>query len=173
MNSYTRPVDPTAQNDPRAEPRVKRIVLPDQPGAPSARTAPLPRWIEGASWLVAPLLLLAVVGAFALMRWAPSGLFTALIALVCAIPVVWAIVSVFFPAAPDRRCPECHALSLEPITEGELRGLRCTACEFVDTSASTWKFIEEGDRPLEPIILEARPPSTLSPSNRPDTGGSS
>lgn len=152
-------------------PQVKRIVLPEPGQASDARHSSAPRWMEGAAWLVAPLLLLAVGGGLWLLRAGPAGLFTGLLVLVCAVPVVWGLVSIFFPASPDRRCPACRELKLEAIQDGQLRGLRCAGCGYLDPDASAWMFAEEGDSPLEPLVLESRRETPPSSPPRSDAGG--
>jgi len=143
------PVDSSAappRPDPGTEPRTLRLAPP---------TRPAPRWIGGASWLVAPLLLAAAVGTLVLLRAEPKAFFGILLGAVVLVPIAWGLVSVFFPAYPDRRCPECRELAVAPLESRELHGLRCEACGWRDASASAWKFVEEGDAPLEPLVAQA------------------
>lgn len=136
--------------------QVRRIVLeqPSRPGADSGRS--LPRWVGPASWLVAPLFLTAVIGGLVLLRRGPDGLFTTVLVGVAAVPVLWGLISMLFPAYPDRRCMECGELGLVPLSEVELHGVRCTECGHVDETVGTWKFAEERDAPLEPLVIASR-----------------
>jgi hypothetical protein len=152
-------------------PAVTKFVLEESPTGATAVHGRAPGWIEKASWLVAPLILGAIVVGLLLVRFAPGEFFTILLVLVGAVPIVWILTSVFFPAHPDRRCPDCTRQTLEPIREQELTGLRCSSCGYTDIDASTWKFVEEGDRPLEPLVLDSRSPSSLSPYVPTDRGG--
>lgn len=119
-------------------------------------SSPPPAWIRGASWLAAPLVLAAVVGAFALLRQGPEALFTIILVAACALPLLWLFVSIALPAASDRKCPECGVQGLERLSEEDLHGVRCTHCGFEDEHASAWKFAEEGDQALEPFVLRDR-----------------
>ncbi|MFT7671085.1 MAG: hypothetical protein ACI8X5_003801 [Planctomycetota bacterium] len=160
-NAYTQPVSQPA----------KKIVI-DDPGSRKPSSKPLPRWLAGASWLVPPIIFGSVIGAIALLRQAPGEVFTGFLAIVCGIPVLWGLASVFLPAHPDRRCPDCNKHTLEQLEEGQLTGLSCTSCGFVDRSASAWKFVEEGDAALEPLIMKDRKAATLPKVPQSDHGGS-
>lgn len=142
---------------------VRRITLRSAAGQAPRE---VPRWVGPASWLVAPLLLAAMLGTFVLIRKAPEGVFTLFIAAVCAVPVIWGLVSILFPASPDRRCPECGELGLEAMSELELHGVRCTDCGYEDESVGTWIFAEERDAPLEPLVIASRK-SPSSPATDP------
>jgi hypothetical protein len=146
---------------------VTKLVL-DAPR--SAQRPSAPPWIGAVTWLVAPLLLGAVFTAFALLRQGPEALLGPVLVAVGAVPLLWLLVSIVFPARTDRRCPECGAEALEPLREDDLQGLRCGACAYSDEHASAWKFAEEDDRPLEPLVLRQRrgalPTSLSGPSDR-------
>jgi Zn ribbon nucleic-acid-binding protein len=135
-------------------PQVTRITLDEPRRAPPRPGAAPPARRLG--WLVAPLLILAVAGGFVLVRVQPQVFFTALLVVLFVLPFVWGLVSVFFPAYADRRCPECGALAVEALAEDDLHGIRCAACGFVDRDASAWKFAEERDEALEPYVLQER-----------------
>jgi DNA-directed RNA polymerase subunit RPC12/RpoP len=109
-----------------------------------------------ASWLAGPLILAAVLGAFVLLRRGPETLFSGVLIAICGAAVLWLLVSILSPAKPDRKCPECGNLALERMSEDALHGLRCTRCGFEDEQASAWKFAEEGERALEPFVLQNR-----------------
>jgi len=141
-------------------PSVRKIVV-DAPGK-SAQGAP-PRWIGRASWLVAPLFLGAVLGALVLLRLGPESLLRGFLVAVCALPLVWVFVSIFYPASADRRCPSCHEESLVRTRLDDLQGLHCTRCGFADEHASSWKFAEEGEEALEPFVLRDRGRSAPGP----------
>ncbi len=135
-------------------PQVTRITLDEPRRAP--RRPGASRLAGRLGWLVAPLLILAVAGGFVLVRVQPQVFFTALLVVLFVLPFVWGLVSVFFPAYADRRCPECGALAVEALAEDDLHGIRCAACGFVDRDASAWKFAEERDEALEPYVLQER-----------------
>lgn len=56
--------------------------------------------------------------------------------LLVAFPVLYLLFSVFSPAKPDRKCPECGAEALVPLVPGQEIGTRCTTCGHVDEAAS-------------------------------------
>lgn len=135
-------------------PQVTRITL-DAP-SPEARSQPAPRWVGRLAWFVAPVLLLAVGAAFVLVRTQPAAVFTAILVVVFLAPFIWGLVSVLSPAYADRKCPDCGELTVEALSEDDLHGVHCTSCGYVDRDASAWKFAEERDQPLEPLVLEGR-----------------
>ena len=61
----------------------------------------------------------------------------ALAAALVGLPVGWMVMSVFAPASPNRKCPECEKDGLVPLRPGDEAGVRCTACGHVDEAAST------------------------------------
>jgi len=143
--------------------QVRKVVLDD---APKSRGGPLPAWLEHASWLVGPLLLGAVLLGVYLLRQGSEALFTGILAAAASLPLLWLLVSIFAPAKTDRTCPDCGAESVAPASEHRSTGLRCESCGWSDASASAWKHAEEGDRPLEPLVLRERGDST-SPDSPP------
>ena len=88
-------------------------------------------------FLAIPLMLLATAlffWAFLQVEWLVlAGLCIALVVL----PMGWVAASVFSPAKPDRKCPECQKDALVPLSPGAEVGVRCTACNHVDEAAST------------------------------------
>ena len=135
---------------------VRRIRLADPVDPKLAPQAKPPAWTRAASWLIGPAFLVVIIGAVVLIRNGPEQLFTVVIAGVVLLPVLWGIVSMLFPAYPDRRCPECNELALETMADDALYGLSCTACGHVDDTATAWKFLEERDNPLEPLVIKSR-----------------
>jgi Zn ribbon nucleic-acid-binding protein len=136
-------------------PKVTRITL-DEPGTQPERRPRTTRLAARMGWLVAPLLMVSVGSAFVLVRMQPQGFLTALLVVLFVLPFVWGLVSVFFPAYADRRCPDCGALAVEALAEDDLHGIRCTSCGYEDREASAWKFAEERDEALEPYVLQER-----------------
>lgn len=135
---------------------VRRIQLPDPADPKQVNPGKPPAWTRWASWLIGPVFLCVVLGAVVLLRSNPEQLFTVVIAIVFALPILWGGISLFFPAHPDRRCPECNELALETTADDALYGLTCSACGHVDETATAWKFLEERDAPLEPLVIKAR-----------------
>ena len=83
------------------------------------------------------------------------------------LPFLWGLVSVLFPAYPDRKCPDCGELTVEALSEQDLHGIQCTSCGYVDRDASAWKFAEERGEPLEPYVLERRVTARTAPETTP------
>jgi len=143
---------------------VRKVVLDDPP---NNRGGSPPAWLGHASWFVGPLLLGAVLLGVYLLRQGSEALFTGILAVVAGVPILWLLVSVFAPAKADRTCPDCGASSVAPASEDRATGLRCRRCGWSDASASAWKHAEEGDRPLEPLVLRERSGSTTPDSSPP------
>jgi len=136
-------------------PQVTRITL-DEPRPAATGSATVPRAARRLGWLVPPLLILAIGGGLLLVRLQPEAFFTTLLVVLFVLPFAWGIVSVFFPAYADRKCPDCGAMAVEALAEDDLHGIRCTSCGYEDRDASAWKFAEERDEALEPYVLQER-----------------
>ncbi len=135
---------------------VRRIRLNDPEAPQQPVAAPAPGWLRFAGWFVPPIFLGVTLGTLVLLRRGPDEFFVGVLSITFALPVVWGLISVFFPAYADRRCPECKGLTLDSIADDALYGLSCSACGYVDESATAWKFAEERDAPLEPMVLKSR-----------------
>ena len=142
-------------------PQVTRITLAEP--REQAKAQPAPRWVGRLAWVVAPVLLVAVGASFLLLRTQPAAFFATILTIVFVLPFLWGLVSVLFPAYPDRKCPDCGELTVEALSEEDLHGIPCTSCGYVDRDASAWKFAEERDEPLEPYVLERRVSSRPEP----------
>ena len=115
-----------------------------------------PRGSGRADWLIPPLVLLALGGAFVFVRldatWIFGWVFGGLVALV----VGWVMVSVLWPARADRGCPVCGADAVERIDPRSTVGRRCRACGWRDDSESAWLLAEEEEDALEEVVLRQR-----------------
>jgi hypothetical protein len=138
------------------EPDVRRIHLKDPEASREPAEVPVPGWVRFAGWFVPPIFLGVVLGTLVLLRRGPDEFFITILAVTVSMPVVWGLVSLFFPAYADRRCPECNELALESMDVDSPTGLECGACGYVDETAGAWKFAEERDAPLEPMVLKSR-----------------
>ena len=107
-----------------------------------------------AAWLVGPLLLAAIAAAVLLVMRGPDGWFGWAAGGAFAVALAWVLISVFFPARPDRRCSVCGALDVERLDERSTLGLECRACGQRDELASSFLFAEEGT--FEDIVLDQR-----------------
>ena len=106
--------------------------------------------------LLLPLLLLCAVGAgVALVFLRPPWLPTLVLSLVIGAGFLWALVGVFWPNRVDRTCPACGSEALTRVDPRTTLGLRCTACEHVDPTASGW-FLAEEEGSLEDLVLRQR-----------------
>ena len=113
----------------------------------------LPPWLP--AWALAPLLTLVTAGGVALVFLRPDWILGAVLAVVIGSGFLWVLISAFTPAEADRTCPSCGEESLERLEADSTRGLRCTACDFVDPAASGW-FLAEDEGPLEHLVLAER-----------------
>ena len=111
------------------------------------------------AWLLPLLLLAAAGGGTAIVLVRPPWLTGAVLALLLGGGLAWIAASVFWPAAADRRCPDCGEEALERLDPATTVGLRCGACGRVDPDASGW-FLAEEEGPLEELVLRRRRPST-------------
>jgi hypothetical protein len=107
-----------------------------------------------AAWAMPPLLLASVACGVAVVLRAPRGAFAVAAGSLFAVAIAWILVSVFFPARAERRCPGCGQETLERA--GGLRGLACERCGWRDDEASAFLLAEAEDAPLEPLVLAER-----------------
>lgn len=110
---------------------------------------------ERLAWALPLVLLGAVGGGVLVVRSGPGWLGPAAIALLVGAGLAWVAVSVFWPAAADRRCKECGEEALERLDPETTQGLRCRACGHVDAEATGW-FLAEEEGPLEELVLLQR-----------------
>lgn len=155
------------------EPRVRIVELEPslEERAQRARArnqAQLAR-LAGGAWLAPPLLLAAVVAAFALLRHGPDPLFGYALAAIFGLAGAWAALSIFWPSKPDRACPSCGRADLARIDPRTSLGLVCRSCAWRDESASGW-FLAEDEGALEGIVLRQRE-AKRSGAGAPGPGG--
>ena len=50
-----------------------------------------------------------------------------------ALVFLWILGCTFSPAIPDRRCPRCGQDGLRRLRRGQMLGVRCERCGFVDS----------------------------------------
>ena len=111
-----------------------------------------------AGWLVGPVMLFAAVGAALLVSGGAPRAFGIVLAGLVAATIAWILVSVFWPATPDRTCPDCGRAALHRSDPCTTRGVVCGACGATDPDRSSFLFAEEEEGPLE---LPARQPRIL------------
>ena len=80
-----------------------------------------------ALWVV--LVGAGALGAYVFRSWLPPVVAGVLVLVV----VAWILGSVFSPAVPDRTCPRCGEDGLVRLRKGQMLGVRCVRCDFVDT----------------------------------------
>lgn len=78
------------------------------------------------------------------------------VALLVAVSLAWILVSVFWPAAPDRTCPECGRDGLTRLDPGSTCGVVCAECGSADAERSSFLFAEEEDGAIEPVVVRER-----------------
>ena len=119
--------------------------------------APRPAAPAGArgGWLLPLVFLGAIAAGVAVVLRAPAWLFAAAFGALIAAGLAWVVISAWFPAAADRRCPACGALSIERLDLRTTTGLACGRCGWRDESASSFLLAEE-EGALEPLVLAER-----------------
>ncbi len=80
--------------------------------------------------------------------WALAALLTAVLA--------WILVSVFWPAQPDRTCPTCGSRALRRSDGRTTRGVVCNRCGYEDADQSSFLIAEDEDGAIETIVIEER-----------------
>jgi hypothetical protein len=105
--------------------------------------------------LIGPIALASAVGAGALVLRRPDHLFAIACAFLIGLAFVWLLVSVFFPARPDRRCARCGEEAVRRLDPATSRGIACAACGHVEDDQSSFLLAEE-EGPIEPIVLRER-----------------
>jgi hypothetical protein len=75
---------------------------------------------------------------------------------IVAVSFGWLLVSVFWPAEPDRTCPECGLPKLRRKDPASMRGVVCEECGSQDPDRSAFLFAEEEDGAIEPLVTRER-----------------
>ncbi len=108
--------------------------------------APRPECAESRiAWLVGPLLLASVAAGMLYAFRGPDHLFGIALGVVMGLGFLWILVSVLFPARPDRTCPRCGNRALERLDPGSVHGLRCHMCQWENADAASFLLVEEED----------------------------
>ncbi len=111
--------------------------------------------IERAAWLIGPLLLASIAAGMLFVFRGVDHLFGLALGLVMGLGFLWILVSVLFPAKPDRTCPACGQRSLERIDPKSTHGLCCISCDWRDEAASGFLYAEE-EGAFEDVVLRER-----------------
>jgi hypothetical protein len=87
-------------------------------------------------WLVSiigGLIGMALLGGVMLFtKRAPGVALGGFLVLLFALPILWVLISVFYPVPEDRNCPACGEWALEPLDPNDRYGVRCTDCGHID-----------------------------------------
>jgi hypothetical protein len=103
------------------------------------------------------MLAAVVCGAILVLR-GPDRIFGGALALFLGSSIAWILVSVLWPARPDRTCPACGEVSLHRMDAETTRGVACSACGHRDEDQSSFLMAEEEGGAIERIRLAARSP---------------
>ena len=117
-----------------------------------------------ASWLIGPWMLTAVLCGALLVLRGPDRVFGGALALFLGASIAWILVSVLWPARPDRTCPACGEEALRRMDPETTRGVACSACGHRDETQSSFLMAEEEGDAVERIRLSTR--STERPERR-------
>jgi hypothetical protein len=101
-------------------------------------------------------MLTAVVCGAVLVLRGPDRVFGGALALLLGASIAWILVSVLWPARPDRTCPACGEPGLRRIDETTTRGVVCSACGHADEEQSSFLMAEEEAGAIERIRLASR-----------------
>jgi len=127
-----------------------------RPAAPPSAAAPaVDTPLDHGAWLIGPLLLASVAAGMVFVFRGVDHLFGVALGVVLGLGFLWVLVSVLFPAKPDRTCPGCGRRSLERIDPKSTHGLCCTACDWLDEEASGFLLAEE-EGSFEDVVLRER-----------------
>jgi hypothetical protein len=101
-------------------------------------------------------MLLATICAILLVVRGPDRAFGVAVALLIAVSLAWVLVSVFWPAVPDRTCAACGREGLRRLDPASTRGVVCTECGASDADRSSFLLAEEEGGALETMIVRER-----------------
>lgn len=101
-------------------------------------------------------MLAAVVCGAVLVLRGPDRIFGGALALFLGASIAWILVSVLWPARPDRTCPSCGEPRLRRMDAETTRGVACSACGHRDEAQSSFLMAEEEGDAIERIRLAAR-----------------
>jgi hypothetical protein len=108
-------------------------------------------------------MLTAVLCGAALVLRGPDRVFGGALALFLGASIAWILVSVLWPARPDRTCPACGEETLRRLDAQTTRGVLCSACGFRDEAQSSFLMAEEEGDAVERLRLAARPTGRTGP----------
>jgi len=103
-------------------------------------------------------MLAAVLCGAALVLRGPDRVFGGALALFLGASIAWILVSVLWPARPDRTCPACGEEALRRMDAETTRGVACSACGHRDEAQSSFLMAEEEGDAVERIRLSTRSP---------------
>jgi hypothetical protein len=101
-------------------------------------------------------MLAAVVCGAALVLSGPDPMFVTALSILVGASIAWVLVSVLWPARPDRTCPACGKEELLRMDPGSTRGVACASCGHRDAEQSSFLLAEDDGASLETIRLEER-----------------
>lgn len=101
-------------------------------------------------------MLLATICAILLIVRGPDRAFGLAMALLVSVSLAWLLVSVFWPASPDRTCAACGGETLKRLDPESTRGVLCTECGATEPERSSFLFAEEEGGALENWIVRER-----------------
>jgi hypothetical protein len=112
--------------------------------------------VERAAWLIGPLLLSSVAAGMLFVFRGPDHVFGVSLGLVLGLAFLWMLISVLFPAKPDRTCPSCGERTLERLDPQSTQGVRCSDCGWQDEAASSFLMAEEDGSLADTVLRERR-----------------
>jgi hypothetical protein len=118
----------------------------------SVQVAPIRR----TGWIIGPTMLAATVCAVILLRQGLDRTFAWALAALLTTILVWILVSVFWPARPDRTCPTCGSPALRRSDGRTTRGIVCNRCGYEDPDQSSFLIAEDEEGAIESIVIEER-----------------
>jgi DNA-directed RNA polymerase subunit RPC12/RpoP len=107
-------------------------------------------------WIIGPMMTLATVAGAILVLRGPERAFGAALGALLGTALTWTLISVLWPATPDRTCPECGEKRLVRLDPRTTRGIACGSCGHEDVDHSAFLLAEDDDGPIEPIVLDER-----------------
>jgi hypothetical protein len=102
------------------------------------------------------MMLAATVCAALLVLRGPDRALVAALSALFGTALAWMLVSIFWPAKPDRTCPACQGMTLRRLDSRSTRGIVCDACGHEDAVASSFLLAEDENTPIEPLVIAER-----------------
>jgi hypothetical protein len=78
------------------------------------------------------------------------------LAALLGMALVWILVSVLWPARPDRTCPTCGVRALRRRDGRSIRGVVCNQCGYEDADQSSFLMAVDVVGAIEPIVIDER-----------------